>query len=119
MNVNITTNTPKSEPSLTIQRQSRYMLFFITVGIVTMKVSAFATWSFDQKCRDLQCAGVIWFGAANIASLIGLLPIVSFCPGLENSYIGKHLFASTGLRILAIVMILFTWFVIITSIGYW
>ena len=101
------------------QNHRLYRMVLILVGLVTLSVNLYATCVFDHRCRELQCIGLIWFYSGDITSALGFIPAVYFWPGFAESRIGKHPFVLKGSYVLSIALILFSWFVTLTSYDYW
>jgi hypothetical protein len=90
------------------------------IGCVTSALAGYVYDKFDSHCRDLGCVGSLWFLAGLIAALAGLIPAAATWLRLPN----KPVFISRQnvrkrLYALSIVMLLFSWFVLISSWENW
>jgi hypothetical protein len=89
------------------------------IGILTLIIATYASLSFSENCRELQCVGLIWIGAGNIASVFGLIPALFFLPWLTKKPLFKIVIIQKVAHGFAGAVMIFEWFIIVSTFGYW
>lgn len=89
------------------------------IGIATLVIATYASLSFCKHCRELQCVGIIWIGAGNIASVLGLIPALSFWPWFSQRRVFKKIIIQKVSYSFAAAAMIFEWYIIIVTYKYW